>query len=89
MPSNPRSRRTRIPRRLPPRPVVGTGAPAEPAVGAVPQPRTRAQSERMLRSSRLIERETPYVMRELRRVGGVSIVTFGLLFILAIIEHVR
>ena len=55
-------------------------------------PRSRARGrnrERYLRSSRLIERETPYVMRELRRVGGVSIVTFGLLAILAVLQHFR
>jgi hypothetical protein len=87
MPSNPRGRRARIPRRLPPRPVIGTGAGAvtdEPA-----QPRTRAQADRYLRSSRLIERETPYVMRELRRVAGVSVVTFGLLAILAVLQRIR
>ena len=93
MPTNPRARRTRIPRRLPPRPIVGTGATGAAGATAAPedasQPRTRAQSERYLRSSRLIERETPYVMRELRRVGGVSMVTFGLLAILAVLQHFR
>ncbi len=90
MPSNPRGRRTRVPRRLPPRPVVGTGASAASSpTEETALPRTRAQAERYLRSSRLIQRETPYVMRELRRVAGVSVVTFGLLAVLAVLQHFR
>jgi hypothetical protein len=90
MPTNPRSRRTRIPRRLPPRPTYGTGAPVGPvAVDEAGQPRSRGAVARLERSSRQIERDTPIVMAELKRVAGVSSVCFGLLIVLAIIDHLR
>ena len=89
MPSNPRPRRTRIPRRLPPRPPGGavTAPPAGDA-GETQQP-SRGHSLRAGRSARLLERETPLVMQELRRVAGVSIVTFGLLAVLTIVDRLR
>lgn len=41
------------------------------------------------RSARLVARETPFVMQELKRVAGVSVVTFGLLIALTVIDRVR
>jgi len=87
MPASPR-RRARTPRRLPPRP---TYRGATEAAGATPvgeAPPSRERTARAGRSSRLLERETPLVMKELRRVAGVSIVTFGLLIVLTVIDRV-
>jgi hypothetical protein len=41
------------------------------------------------RSARLLERETPLVMQELKRVAGVSVVAFGLLIALTVIDRMR
>ncbi|MEX2228131.1 MAG: hypothetical protein WEB13_00695 [Dehalococcoidia bacterium] len=86
MPSNPRERRTRIPRRLPPRPQIGV-PPA--GIEHPEQPLPRGRSLRAGRSARLLERETPLVMQELKRVAGVTAVTFGLLIALTIVDRVR
>lgn len=87
MPSNPRERRSRVPRRLPPRPAIN--GQSVPATESVEQPVSRGRSLRAGRSARLLERETPFVMQELKRVAGVSVVTIGLLIALTVIDRVR
>ena len=79
MPRTPRRRRP--PRRLPPRPTY-SGAPA---VEEAP----RAVSARDSRPSRYVEREAPHLAMELRRVLGVSVVTFGLLAVLVVVDRLQ
>lgn len=75
MPRNPRSRRRRLPRRLPPRP----GAEAGQASGA--------QAREDTRPARLVEREAPFLKAELRRVATVSGVCFALLGALVLLDR--
>jgi hypothetical protein len=77
----PRTPRRRTPRRLPPRPTY-TGAPA---VEAEP----RRVSARDARPQRYIERESPYLAYELRRVLGVTSVCFGLLAVLTVVDRLQ
>ncbi len=77
MPRNPRSRRRRVPRRLPPRP----GEPQRP----VSRPGDLASAE--TRPARLVEREAPFLRAELRRVAAVSTVSVVLLASLVLIDR--
>ena len=83
MPRNPRSRRRRPPRRLPPRPPAGARAVTAarpPADGG-----TSVATE--TRPERLVERETPFLRAELRRVAAVSSVCFALLAVLVVVDR--
>ena len=79
MPRTPRRRRT--PRRLPPRPTY-SGAPE---IEDAPRAAT-AQDERPLR---YVERESPYLAAELRRVLSVTFVSFGLLLALVVVDRLQ
>lgn len=79
MPRTPRRRRT--PRRLPPRPTYA-GAPVIEA--AAPD-----ATARDLRPVRYVERESPFLTAELKRVLGVSVVSFGLLAALVIVDRLQ
>lgn len=79
MPRTPRRRRT--PRRLPPRPTY-SGAPEVEGDA----PAVTVLDERPLR---YVERESPYLSAELRRVLSVSIVSFGLLVALVVVDRLQ
>jgi hypothetical protein len=73
-------RRVAMRRSLPPRPTygaVGTDATAAPA------------SVAMTRPQRLVEREAPYLLDELKRVALVSGTCIGLLIFLTVVDHLR
>jgi hypothetical protein len=74
------SRRTTLRRSLPPRPTTaGPGERAdEPAV-----------ERRGNRSTRLVEREAPYVMDELKRVFLVTATCIALLGALTVVDRMR
>jgi hypothetical protein len=85
MPRNPRDRRARARRRLPPRPTGVAPAPHSAAVaqtaslGSSPSAQTRPQ--------RLVERESRYLGTELRRIGGVAAVCLSLLALLIVVDR--
>lgn len=79
MPRTPRRRRT--PRRLPPRPTY-SGAP----VVEDSAPVVSAQDSR---PARYVERESPFLTAELKRVFGVSVVSFGLLALLVVVDRLQ
>ena len=79
MPRTPRRRRT--PRRLPPRPTY-SGAPAVEVAG-------RSAGDPDQRPARHVERESPYLTSELMRVLGVSVVSFGLLAVLVVVDRLQ
>ena len=85
MPRNPRDRRRGARRRLPPRPPSLPGAAAvEPAAeGAPARPSTAAET----RPERLVEREAPYLVAELRRVLTVTAVCTALLAALVAVDR--
>ena len=75
MPRTPRRRRKS--RSLPPRPTYsGTAEVADEAL---------SRDERPLR---YIQRESPHLISELWRVGAVSVVSFGLLFALVLVDRI-
>ncbi len=78
MPRTPRRRAPR--RRLPPRPTY-SGAPRI-AEEAAPTPTRRDDRPR-----RHIARESPLIVAELRRVLAVTVVTFGLLVVLTVMDR--
>ncbi len=78
MPRTPRRRRT--PRRLPPRPTYSGAPEVENA------PVVSSQDQRPVR---YVERESPYLAAELRRVLGVSVVSFGLLALLVVVDRLQ
>jgi len=77
MPRTPRRRRP--PRRLPPRPTY-SGAPVVEDAAPV----ASAQDQR---PARYVEREAPYLTAELKRVLSVSVVSFGLLIALVVVDR--
>lgn len=79
MPRTPRRRR--VPRRLPPRPTY-SGAPQVEGAPVVHS----AEEERPLK---YVERESPYLTAELRRVLSVTAVTFGLLIALVVVDRLQ
>jgi len=79
MPRTPRRRES--PRRLPPRPTY-SGAP-------VVEGAARHMNAQDARPQRYVERESPHLANELRRVAGVSLVSFALLAILAIVDRLQ
>ena len=85
MPRNPRGRRRGARRRLPPRPPSPPGSPAgAPTAGAPAAPPATAAG---LRPERLVEREAPYLVAELRRVATVTAVCAGLLAALVAVDR--
>lgn len=76
------SRRGLARRSLPPRPGDERGS-------AAPGERPLAGSLAASRPTRLVEREAPYVMAELRRVGLVTATCIGLLIFLTIVDRMR
>lgn len=68
---------------LPPRPTIGPAA--DHAAGEQPAPShlTRAAA----RPSRLVEREAPYLIAELRRIAMVSAACLGLLALLVVVDR--
>ena len=84
MPRRPRTRRSRTGRTtLPPRPPV-PGAPA-PAVEEARTRRGRASASE--RPQRLVERDAPFVMTELRRIVMISGACLGLLVVLVAVDR--
>lgn len=79
MPRTPRRRRT--PRRLPPRPTY-SGAPVVEGTVTV----ASAQDQR---PARYVERESPFLAAELKRVLSVSLVSFGLLAALVVVDRLQ
>ena len=79
MPQRPRNRRARGRRTQPPRVPPPPGAP--PPSPAAEQPRRAA------RPAAPAERSTPFIGRELIRIGIVSAVCFGLLLALVAIDR--
>lgn len=80
MPRRPTTRGPQGRRSLPPRPTSDGGA------GALgPEPRT-ARTQ-VTRPARLVEREAPYLLAELRRVAMVSGVCVGLLVLLVVVDR--
>ena len=75
-------RRTRSPRSLPPQP----GQPALDAAagGTSPAPRSSAPD----RPQRILDRDTPYIAAELRRIAYVTVACTGLLVALAVIDRI-
>ena len=85
MPRRPRSRRSRGRRTLPARP-PGVGAPA--AATAIAQPRVaRRATAASERPARLIERDAPFLLAELRRILLVSGACLGLLVALVAVDR--
>lgn len=79
MPRTPRRRRT--PRRLPPRPTYSGAPEVETAAPVV-----TSQDDR---PARYVERESPFLAAELRRVLSVTIVSFGLLAALVVVDRLQ
>jgi hypothetical protein len=50
---------------------------------------TRHVSARDQRPLRYVERESPHLAAELKRVLGVSVVTFGLLAVLVVVDRLQ
>lgn len=85
MASTPRRREPRIPRRLPPRPTFAADAPAVAATSNE-EARQRRETERAMQAA---ERESRYLMSELKRVGAVTATCVGMLVALAILQRVQ
>ena len=62
-------------------------APPSPAVSD--QPARRAAAPVMSRPARLVEREAPYLIAELKRVAFVSGTCIGLLALLVVIDRMQ
>ena len=68
---------------MPPRPTYSDSpAGAEATVVAAP-------ASGVSRPARLVEREAPYLIGELKRVAGVTATCIGLLVILTIVDRMR
>ncbi len=78
MPRRPTSRGPVARRSLPPRPTY------EPAAAGAPTPDRR---NAMSRPARLVEREAPYLMAELKRIAMVSGTCIGLLALLVVVDR--
>ncbi len=83
MPRRPRSQRSPVRRRLPPRPTFPGAQPAE----SEPAQQTRSASRARVRPLRLVEREAPFVAAELRRIGLVAGACGGLLALLVVVDR--
>lgn len=84
MPRRPTTRGPQGRRSLPPRPPSDAGvSPLAPEV------RGRSQTAQTTRPARLVEREAPYLLSELRRVGMVSAVCISLLVLLVIVDRLN
>lgn len=81
MPRRPTTRGPLGRRSLPPRPTYDR----TPVAAAEPGERRQAQS----RPARLVEREAPYMIAELRRIGLVTATCIGMLLMLVIVDHLR
>lgn len=79
MPRRPTTRGPQGRRSLPPRPTSDGGVSS-----LASEPRGRTQSTR---PARLVEREAPYLLGELRRVGMVSGICVGLLVLLVVVDR--
>jgi hypothetical protein len=102
MPQKPRRRLTR--RNAPPRPTYAGAQPASDVAGAGTAGATAtatstdargasaASSRRVPEAARpaaYVERQTPYLRSEMRRVGVVSAVCFGMLAVLAVVDRLQ
>ena len=85
MPRRPRGRRSRGRRTPPPRPPT-VGVPAVATATTQPGTRRRA-SAASERPARLIERDAPFLLGELRRIMLVSAACFGLLVVLVVVDR--
>jgi hypothetical protein len=65
---------------LPPRPTYES----RPALTASPAPERRSQ---VSRPARLVEREAPYLMSELKRIAMVTATCIGLLVLLVAVDR--
>ncbi len=84
MPRRPRGRRSRSRRTLPPRPPSVGLPPAVAAASGQPRARRGAASER---PARLVERDAPFLIAELRRIALVSAACLGLLLMLVAVDR--
>lgn len=82
MPRRPTTRGPLGRRSLPPSPTYDH-APAAPASDAAATRRREAQS----RPARLVEREAPYMLAELRRIAYVTATCIGMLVMLVIVDR--
>lgn len=87
VPRRPTTRRTATRRSLPPRPPAAPGT--EVSSPGTPGIATRPVAPAMSRPARLVEREAPYLISELKRVAFVSGTCLGLLLLLTAIDHLR
>ncbi len=85
MPLSSRRNVTRLPRRLPPRPTFAPDAPAAAAASG-DEARQRRDAERAQATA---ERESRYLIVELKRVAGVTATCVGMLILLAILQRMQ
>lgn len=102
MPQKPRRRLTR--RNAPPRPTYSGAEPASETAGTTaagaastttsttsrgPGPSLSRRVPEASRPAAYVERQTPYLRSEMRRVGVVSVVCFGMLAVLAVVDRLQ
>lgn len=84
MPRRPTTRGPLGRRSLPPSPTYGR---AGAAATATPAPGERRQTQS--RPARIVEREAPYLLAELRRIALVSGTCIGMLVMLVVVDRLK
>lgn len=86
MPRRPTTRGPLGRRSLPPSPTYRGPASSATAAASTPSGERR---QRESRPARIVEREAPYLLAELRRIGMVTATCVGMLVMLVIVNHFK